>query len=686
MIESEPQCAAAIEASLAPYAVEVELAKDGESGTAAAKRALPDLVVLTVELSDDNGYLVGRRLKRSQRLAQVPMIILSNDENADSLFEQHQKTKSRAEHYLHKPVDSEVLVGRIKDLVPLELRGATEIETEGEHAMSDDEMQTEAPASAGAPTEIDDEIDAFAEDAFDALMLDGGKQNSAEDASDAEPETVAPGASSEPTTGEYEDVEIDDVIMVSEASSAETVKPSSVAPVAPVGSIRPPPSEGSLGPVEVARLRSEISELKAKLAESSGGVSSRQFLDLRETLNTKDKEILDLRDQLTVRDKAIIELRDQSIAHERAKADFDEKVAGLERSLSKAQESIASLTEDKEAANKRFEDVKARFEREHQKARGLEDSLAEEREGRAAEVTGLKSAHDAELARTTLAHEEAMELAKAESAAALAKSHEDREAALQAAAADKETALGSLRSELEDERGAALAQASAEAEAAKQGALAAQREHLETEAASQVAEVESAWKRTLAEREAALQGEKESEIEALHSEHSKQLATLGRKLADTETELTGAREREQLNAERGVELETKLAEVQSALATASSDLTETRDHRDRLQSELEDTQRTRDGLDQELNAAKERVQSLEGTKQDLESRIGSLEAVKGQLETKLSDAMEKIATDDALLERVRKAMAIGLSLLEEQRNNAVGGSDSEREGVSGDAE
>ena len=66
--------------------------------------------------------------------------------------------------------------------------------------------------------------------------------------------------------------------------------------------------------------------------------------------------------------------------------------------------------------------------------------------------------------------------------------------------------------------------------------------------------------------------------------------------------------------------------------------------------------------------------------------MGSLQALKSQLESKLSMAVEKIAKDDALLERVRKAMAIGLSLLEEQERNTYGASTSEREGASEDAE
>ncbi len=668
VIDSERQFAEALQAHLGGYEVEVELAEDGKTGMEAAKSQAPDLIVLAVELSDDNGYLVGRKLKRSKKLKHVPIIILSNDENADNLFEQHKKTKSKAEDYVRRPASVEEVAARMLDLVPLKPLPATKIEIEGEAEMSD-ENESDVPTKVGEPPEIDDEIDAFAENAFDALMMGGGGAEAAVE-------------SNEPGTGEYEDVELDDVIMVSDAPPSVSSAP----PSAPPESVRPEPEDSGSGTAAAARLRSEISELKAKLAESSGGVSSRQFLDLRETLNSKDKEILELRDQLGVRDKEILELRDQSIALERARADFTEKIAGLERSFSKAQEAIASLTEDKEGANKRFEDVKVRFEREYGKVQGLEEALAQEREGRAADVAAMQSTHDAELAKTLLAHDEAITLVRAESAAAVAKAQEDSEAARQAAANEKETAVAALRSELADERSAALAQASAEAEAAKQASLAALREELETGAAAQVAEIEAAWKRTLAEREAALEGEKQLELETLEGEHSKQLATLGRKLADTETELSGAREREQLNAERNAELESKLTEAEGTLTTTSAQLAEIRETHDRVQADLGQITAVRDALQQEVDSSLARLALLESDKRDLESRVGSLEAVKNQLESKLSDAVQKIATDEALLERVRKAMAIGLTLLEEQRNNVIGGATSETEGVSEDAE
>jgi hypothetical protein len=266
--------------------------------------------------------------------------------------------------------------------------------------MSDDEMSSDMPTKIGDPPGIDDEIDEFAESAFDALMTGGDGKKAAEPQTAVEP--------AEGHTGEYEDVELDDVIMVSDAPAEEaavfstppsapppSTPPSAPPPSSPPSSVASAPPAASEVPVtsgvEVARLRSEISELKAKLAETAGGVSSRQFLDLREALNKKDKEILELRDQLTARDKEILDLRDQSIELERSREDLNERSAGLERSLSKAQEAIASLSEDKENANKRYEDVKGRFEREKAKAQALEGELGKERQARAADVEALKN-------------------------------------------------------------------------------------------------------------------------------------------------------------------------------------------------------------------------------------------------------------------------------------------------------
>jgi hypothetical protein len=73
-----------------------------------------------------------------------------------------------------------------------------------------------------------------------------------------------------------------------------------------------------------------------------------------------------------------------------------------------------------------------------------------------------------------------------------------------------------------------------------------------------------------------------------------------RKLADTETELAGAREREALNEERAIEVEAKPTETAAALATTSTQLAEMQETRDRLQAELGESKEARDGLQREL--------------------------------------------------------------------------------------
>ena len=101
--------------------------------------------------------------------------------------------------------------------------------------MSDDEMPSDVPTKSGDPQGIDDEIDEFAESAFDALMMGEDGKKSVEEAVASEPV--------DRQTGEYEDVELDDVIMVSDVPPEELS--ASAPPSAPPPSA-PPPSHRRL--------------------------------------------------------------------------------------------------------------------------------------------------------------------------------------------------------------------------------------------------------------------------------------------------------------------------------------------------------------------------------------------------------------------------------------------------------
>ena len=138
--------------------------------------------------------------------------------------------------------------------------------------MPDDDMGSDVPTQIGEPPNIeadaaiDNEIDEFAENAFDALLMDDGE---AKKKPSEEPAAAAP------DTAEYEDVELDDVIMVSDVPAAEEASAASVPPTAPP-SAPPEPVAAPVAPpsddAEIARLHYKFSQLKAKIAVSSGGV------------------------------------------------------------------------------------------------------------------------------------------------------------------------------------------------------------------------------------------------------------------------------------------------------------------------------------------------------------------------------------------------------------------------------
>ena len=50
-----------------------------------------------------NGFSVCNKLKKDPALKDVPLIIMSS-ESSDETFEQHQKLRTRAEDYVHKPI------------------------------------------------------------------------------------------------------------------------------------------------------------------------------------------------------------------------------------------------------------------------------------------------------------------------------------------------------------------------------------------------------------------------------------------------------------------------------------------------------------------------------------------------------------------------------------------------------
>ena len=281
---------------------------------------------------------------------------------------------------------------------------------------------------------------------------------------------------------------------------------------------------------EVQRMQRDIDELKGRLSvapKGAAGVSSREFLDLREALNKKDKEILNLRDQLTKKEREVLENADKSLELERANAELEEKGADLERELGETKQRVESLTADKEQAKKASEDFKAR----HARAQGDLDvrtkeladsrSRAQENEARAeAEIATLKADMQQSVDRERQEKARAIEEAEARRASEAEAAKKALAEAKEHAARDRSDALLQRERELRQETDGKLA--------ALHRAHTDELNRVKGDHAQKLANTEKVAAEKLAAREAELGALRAGEVETLTRERDERIATMAR--------------------------------------------------------------------------------------------------------------------------------------------------------------
>ena len=309
---------------------------DGTVGLQQASAERPDLILLSIELPRMNGFSVCNKLKKDAGLKNVPLIIMSS-ESSDETFEQHRKLRTRAEDYVHKPIAFGELLQHIRTFVPMEDAGTDGSDSDG--IVIDDEISVQARVeleeegtviggripipSEPAPKAVDADIDAFTESAF-GMLQDNSRAseppppprevNGAHDVA-TRPPGPAP-ASIRPTRPPPVDPELGRLHAELERANAKVQELER-------GSARVAELERDLAEAnekiahiheeadaEAERKQREVDDLKTRLQQTqqpggkaAGGVSTREFLDLREALNKKDKEILALKEAVSSRDR-----------------------------------------------------------------------------------------------------------------------------------------------------------------------------------------------------------------------------------------------------------------------------------------------------------------------------------------------------------------------------------------------
>jgi len=121
-----------LDARLKPHGYDLMQAADGEEAIAAAKRHLPDLILLDVMMPKLDGIEVTRRLKGDPALPFMPIILVTAKADTKDVVA---GLEAGADEYLTKPIDQSALVARVKSVLRIKalhdqvLAQATELET-----------------------------------------------------------------------------------------------------------------------------------------------------------------------------------------------------------------------------------------------------------------------------------------------------------------------------------------------------------------------------------------------------------------------------------------------------------------------------------------------------------------------------------------------------------------------------
>ncbi|MBC7265616.1 MAG: response regulator [Coriobacteriia bacterium] len=117
LVEDNPQNRYLLTFLLEKSGYEVVTAEDGEAAIEAVPAYLPDVILMDVQLPKLDGYEATRRIKADERFARIPILALT----AHSMKGDRAKAlEAGCDDYITKPVDIDVLLRRIREVVGAE--------------------------------------------------------------------------------------------------------------------------------------------------------------------------------------------------------------------------------------------------------------------------------------------------------------------------------------------------------------------------------------------------------------------------------------------------------------------------------------------------------------------------------------------------------------------------------------
>jgi len=93
---------------------QVVTAEDGAAGVEAARRELPDLILMDVVMPNLNGFQATRQISKDPATSHIPVILVTTkDQETDKVWGMRQGAKA----YVTKPVNEAQLTQTIKEII-----------------------------------------------------------------------------------------------------------------------------------------------------------------------------------------------------------------------------------------------------------------------------------------------------------------------------------------------------------------------------------------------------------------------------------------------------------------------------------------------------------------------------------------------------------------------------------------
>ena len=141
VVDDDPNTVTFLSVALEENGYEPIGAADGKEGFAKASAEAPDLILLDVMMPKRTGFTLFKQLRKTEGLENIPVIMLTGvtasleeaDEKSEDTFEQpferlraslrkaiaemKEEGVVRPEHFIEKPIDPELVIEKVRELI-----------------------------------------------------------------------------------------------------------------------------------------------------------------------------------------------------------------------------------------------------------------------------------------------------------------------------------------------------------------------------------------------------------------------------------------------------------------------------------------------------------------------------------------------------------------------------------------